>query len=110
LIIDHKCCEKARPCSRCIRLGKQDTCVDVPERKRGRKSSKNEKQSKKKKKIEESPKTQNETVQQQGEQSNKSPSLSGLQRNEKGSGNERRNSIVLTSDWKIVLKPLFKLG
>jgi hypothetical protein len=32
---DHTCCDENRPCSRCIKLGKQDTCSDVISKKRG---------------------------------------------------------------------------
>ncbi|KAK9493317.1 hypothetical protein V1508DRAFT_416377 [Lipomyces doorenjongii] len=32
----HLACDVARPCQRCINLGKQDTCVDVRHKKRGR--------------------------------------------------------------------------
>eukprot|EP01080_Neovahlkampfia_damariscottae_P002446 gene2446-3156_t len=32
---NHTCCDENRPCSRCIKLGKQDTCVDVVSKKRG---------------------------------------------------------------------------
>ncbi|KAF2227014.1 hypothetical protein BDZ85DRAFT_57123 [Elsinoe ampelina] len=32
----HLGCDVARPCSRCVLSGKQDTCADVPQKKRGR--------------------------------------------------------------------------
>ncbi|KJE91203.1 hypothetical protein CAOG_02369 [Capsaspora owczarzaki ATCC 30864] len=35
----HRACSGGRPCERCIRLGIQDQCVDVVQRKRGRKGA-----------------------------------------------------------------------
>jgi len=33
----HACCDDARPCQRCVKLGLQDLCEDVKHEKRGRK-------------------------------------------------------------------------
>jgi hypothetical protein len=50
---DHTCCDENRPCSRCIKLGKQDTCSDVISKKRGPKpkTSRQEGKSAKKQKL-----------------------------------------------------------
>ncbi|KAI8851173.1 hypothetical protein BC829DRAFT_128116 [Chytridium lagenaria] len=34
--VSHVACDVGRPCSRCVRLGKADTCVDAERKKRGR--------------------------------------------------------------------------